>query len=90
MSRTEQTNEHMGNPCLKHVDNHRPDVDVTHSHAGRHHMADSQHGVSRQALKWRQQTNIHQQTIKLFRNTSGCFKQLFIVELSGANYILRC
>lgn len=37
--------------CLKHLDNYRSDVNVAHSHAGRHHMADSQHGVSRQALK---------------------------------------
>lgn len=44
------------NPLLylchqKLVNIHRPDVDVTHSHAGRNNMANSQHGVSRQALE---------------------------------------
>lgn len=35
----------------KRVNIHRPDVDVTHSHAGRNNMANSQHGVTGQALE---------------------------------------
>lgn len=40
-------------PYFSHpnVNIHRPDVDVTHSHAGRNNMADSQHGVTGQALE---------------------------------------
>lgn len=35
----------------KCVNIHRPDVDVTHSHAGRNNMANAQHGVTGQALE---------------------------------------
>lgn len=37
------------------MNNHRPNVDVTHSHAGRDNMTDSQHGVSRETLVWWEQ-----------------------------------
>lgn len=36
---------------LEDKDSHRSYIDVTHSHAGRHHVADPQHCVSRQALE---------------------------------------